>query len=305
MSGAWDEQPAKLLHHYDRTAQRAAHQVICSYSSSFNLASNLLRGTIKTDIRSLYAVVRIADEIVDGAGHAAGLNNEQCRELLDDYEAQVLRAPRQRLHRDPIMHAYGITARRCEFADEHIRAFFTSMRRDLGDQSTNEKQEFDAYIYGSAEVIGLLCLQAFLVGRDVSAADRQAMEHGARKLGAAFQKTNFLRDIANDTEFLGRQYFPQLQDDEFNDAIKTELVADIRTDLAAARRSVALLPLDARIGVVAALELFNELTNDIDRLTAAELLSTRVSLSPARKTRVLARIPRTVLKKDNQKKGSK
>ena len=208
MSGAWDEQPAKLLHHYDRTAQRGGYQVIRSYSSSFNLVSNLLRGIIKTDIRSLYAVVRIADEFVDGVGHAAGLNNEQCRKLLDDYEAQVLRAPHQRLQRDPIMHAYGITARRCEFADEHIRAFFSSMRRDLGDQSTNEQQEFDAYTYGSAEVIGLLCLQAFLVDRDVSVADRQAMEHGARKLGAAFQKINFLRDIANDTEFLGRQYFP-------------------------------------------------------------------------------------------------
>src|SRR5699024_12320817 len=92
MSGAWQEQPAKLLHHYDRSAQHAAHEIIRRYSSSFFLASNLLRGHVKTDIRSLYAVVRIADEIVDGAGYGAGLSTEQCRQLLDEYERKVLAA---------------------------------------------------------------------------------------------------------------------------------------------------------------------------------------------------------------------
>lgn len=290
MSGAWDDQPARLLQGYDRTAQRAAHQVIRRYSTSFNMATNLLRGDVRTDIRSLYAVVRLADEIVDGTGHAAGLSTTQCGELLDEYERRVLRAPALRLNSDPILHAYGITARRCGFAEEHIKAFFASMRRDLGDQSTNQQQEFDAYIYGSAEVIGLLCLQSFLVERSVETSDREIMEHGARKLGAAFQKVNFLRDIANDTEFLGRQYFPQLHNDEFNDSIKSALVADIREDLAVARRSIPLLPLEARIGVAAAWEIFSELNNDIDRLSASELLKTRVSLSWPRKIKALARV---------------
>ena len=290
MSGAWEDQPARLLQGYDRTAQRAAHQVIRRYSTSFNMATNLLRGDVRTDIRSLYAVVRLADEIVDGTGHAAGLSTTQCGELLDEYERRVLRAPALRLNSDPILHAYGITARRCGFAEEHIKAFFASMRRDLGDQSTNQQQEFDAYIYGSAEVIGLLCLQSFLVERSVETSDREIMEHGARKLGAAFQKVNFLRDIANDTEFLGRQYFPQLHNDEFNDSIKSALVADIREDLAVARRSIPLLPLEARIGVAAAWEIFSELNNDIDRLSASELLKTRVSLSWPRKIKALARV---------------
>lgn len=292
MSGAWQEQPAKLLHHYDRSAQHAAHEIIRRYSSSFFLASNLLRGHVKTDIRSLYAVVRIADEIVDGAGYGAGLSTGQCRQLLDEYERKVLAAPQQRLHSDPVLHAYAITARRCGFTDEHLVAFFASMRRDLEKQTCNKQQEFDAYIYGSAEVIGLLCLQVFLVGRKPSAQARLSMEHGARKLGAAFQKINFLRDIANDTEFLGRQYFPQLKDNDLDDAIKAELVADIRTDLDTARRSIFYLPLDARLGVIVALEIFSELTKDIDRISAAELLKTRVSLSPARKALVLSRVPR-------------
>ena len=107
-----------------------------------------------------------------------------------------------------------------------------------------------------------------------------------------FKKINFLRDIANDTEFLGRQYFPQLKDNDLDDAIKAELVADIRTDLDTARRSIFYLPLDARLGVIAALEIFSELTKDIDRISAAELLKTRVSLSPARKALVLSRVPR-------------
>ena len=171
-----------------------------------------------------------------------------------------------------------------------MKAFFGSMRKDLGNQGSNRQKEFDAYIYGSAEVIGLLCLQVFLVNRDVSVLDRAVMENGARKLGSAFQKINFLRDIANDTEFLGRQYFPQLKDNEFNDSIKAELVADIREDLAVARQSIPLLPLDARIGVAAALEIFNELNNKIERLSAQELMRTRISLSWAHKARALARI---------------
>ena len=297
MSGAWQEQPAKLLHHYDRSAQHAAHEIIRRYSSSFFLASNLLRGHVKTDIRSLYAVVRIADEIVDGSGNGAGLSTEKCRMLLDDYESKVLEAPNHRLHTDPVLHAYGIAARRCGFAEEHISAFFASMRSDLEKQSCRKQQEFDAYIYGSAEVIGLLCLQVFLVGHRTSANARFSMEYGARKLGAAFQKINFLRDIANDTEFLGRQYFPQLEDNDLDDEIKAELVADIRSDLETARRSISDLPLDARLGVVAALEIFSELTKDIDRISAAELLTTRVSLSPARKAFALSRVPRIALRR--------
>lgn len=292
MSGAWEEQPAKLLHHYDRTAQHAAHQIIRRYSNSFSLASNLLRGHVKTDIRNLYAVVRIADEIVDGAGYGAGLDTQQCQQLLDDYERQVLAAPHQRLHSDPVLHAYAISARRCEFKDEYLSAFFASMRRDLSPQSGNKQQEFDGYIYGSAEVIGLLCLQAFLVGQNPTPDARGVMEHGARTLGAAFQKINFLRDIANDTQFLGRTYFPQLEEQELDDALKAELVADIRSDLTVARSSISYLPANARIGVIVATEIFAELTNDIDRISAAELLSTRVSLSPARKVIVLARVPR-------------
>ena len=297
MAGQWGEQPEKLLRHYDRTAQSAAHQVIKRYSSSFFLASGLLRGHVRTDIRSLYAVVRIADEIVDGAGHAAGLSTDECRVLLNDYEQQVLQASHRRINSDLILHAYGISARRCGFKDAHIRAFFNSMRRDLDNREQLSQQELNSYIYGSAEVIGLLCLQSFLVNFPVTEQQREKMEAGARRLGAAFQKINFLRDLASDMEFLGRQYFPELESNELNDGIKAELVADIRQDLDFARDSVALLPADARLGVAAALELLSELTNEIDRISATELLRRRVSLSPAHKALVMTRVPRTWLKK--------
>src|SRR5699024_1855126 len=223
MSGAWEEQPAKLLHHYDRTAQHAAHQIIRRYSNSFSLASNLLRGHVKTDIRNLYAVVRIADEIVDGAGYGAGLDTSQCQQLLDHYERQVLAAPHQRLHIDPVLHAYAISARRCEFKDEYLSAFVASMRRVLSAQSGNKQREFDDYIYGSAAVIGMLCPQAIFAGDNPTQDARDVMEHGACTLGVALQKTNYLRNIANESHSLCQSYAPKLEEQELDETLKAEL----------------------------------------------------------------------------------
>lgn len=276
-----------FLARYDRMAVHAAHEVIATYSTSFSLATRLLDKRVRTDIRNLYAMVRIADEIVDGTAAAAGCTPAETAAALDGYEKAVLAAPQQRFHVDPVLHAYAGSARRCGFDPGHIRAFFASMRRDLT-QSTHDPRSFDAYIHGSAEVIGLLCLSAFLVDHPVTQEERARMENGARSLGAAFQKINFLRDLGEDRDTLGRSYFPGLAENGLTDGDKAELIADIRTDLADAREVIPLLPGSARAGVLAATALFTELTDRIAALPAAELAYRRVSVPRRTKLRILA-----------------
>ncbi len=280
------------LARYDAMADRAAAAVIGQYSTSFGMSTNLLSPRIRRDIRNLYAMVRIADEIVDGTADAAGITDVAA--ALDAYEAQILKAPGVRFHTDPVVHAYAQTARRCRFDDEHVAAFFRSMRRDLT-QTEYTDESLEDYIYGSAEVIGLLCLAVFYAEEELSESTRAELEHGARSLGAAFQKINFLRDLREDTQGLGRSYFASSAQ-RLDDAAKDESVASIRADLAAARRVIPQLPLSARAGVLAATELFSDLTDRLAAAPAAELTQRRFSVPAHRKAvliaRAVARAPR-------------
>lgn len=270
---------------YDLMCDRVAAQVIAQYSTSFSLATRFLAPRVRTDVRNLYAMVRIADEIVDGAAGA------DAAQLLDAYETQVLAAPAARFHTDPVLHAWANSARRCDFSAEHVTAFFASMRRDLN-QSTYDPADFDAYVYGSAEVIGLMCVAAFVADEPVTDAQRAELDEGACALGAAFQKVNFLRDLAEDRDDLGRTYFPQLRGRGIDDAVKAELVDDIRADLARARRGIPLIPSSARGAVAAAEALFSELNERIDATPAATLATTRVSVPRHRKLYLTARAVR-------------
>lgn len=277
-----------MLTRYDQAASRAAAQVMGQYSTSFSLATRLLRGRVREDIRHLYAVVRIADELVDGTADQASID---AAAALDAYEAAILAAPEKRLHTDPVVHSYAITARRCGFQREHLVAFFDSMRADLN-QREYSASELAKYIYGSAEVIGLLCVQVFLAEETVSAADRAAMDRGARHLGSAFQKINFLRDLGEDSSVLGRAYFPQATGGVLSEAAKSALIAEIRRELAAAEEAINLLPLSARVGVRAAADIFAELTNRLAATPAAELKTTRISVPNRTKAWLAARAVR-------------
>lgn len=281
-------QKRQFLTRYNVMSRRSAHQVIATYSTSFSLATGLLGSRVRKDIRNLYAVVRIADEIVDGAAAEAGCSREEITQLLDDYEQVVLQAPSLPFHTDPVLHAYADTARRCNFDPEQLRAFFTSMRRDLH-QNSYDPGDFQDYVYGSAEVIGLLCLDIFLVGKSVSPAQRRDLQEGARALGAAFQKVNFLRDLAEDSEDLGRTYFPELEDRVLDEPTKDRLLDDIDADLAAARKVIPLLPLSARAGVLAATDLFGELSRRLRVTPAITITTTRASVPRATKLGILAR----------------
>lgn len=273
---------------YDRMTRRASSTVIGTYSTSFSMATRLLGKRVREDIRNLYAMVRIADEIVDGTAAEAGCTRDQVRGLLDDYERAVLAAPAAPFHPDPVLHAYAGTVRRCGIREEHIRAFFRSMRRDLT-QTTFDHGDLDEYVYGSAEVIGLMCLSIFLAGREVRADDRATMESGARSLGAAFQKINFLRDLAEDTGELGRTYFDELNGNALTEPIKAKLLDDIDRDIADAREAIPLLPGPARAGVLAAADLFAGLSVRLRQTPAAEVARTRIRVPGPVKTALAGR----------------
>lgn len=280
------------LGRFTAMSARSAAAVIATYSTSFTLASRMLSPRIRRDIEALYAMVRIADEIVDGAASAAGCTPAEVAAILDDYEVRVLRCLDHPFHTDPVLHAFGGTARSCGFRREHITAFFASMRRDLS-QVTYDPTQLDAYIYGSAEVIGLLCLAIFLRDADPTPAERDSMEEGARRLGAAFQKVNFLRDMAEDSARLGRAYLPQL-----SDQARAGLLAEIRADLQAARACIPLLPLGARAGVAAATDLYSALVDRLEAASLTELNQGRIRVPAINKAGLAARsVIREVLRK--------
>lgn len=246
---------------YDRTAREAASVVIAGYSTSFGLASRLLGPRVRPHVQSIYALVRVADEIVDGPAAAAGLTPDETRSVLDEFEAETAAAVARGFSANLVVHAFARTARECGIGDDLIAPFFLSMRTDL-DVADHDDASHDAYVYGSAEVVGLMCLQAFLNAGSSSPAPAGArLVDGARSLGRAFQDVNFLRDLHDDADVLGRDYLG-LRDGSHT---RDEVLDQIDADLDAAASVIPSLPADCRRAVTVAHDLFAELAARLRR----------------------------------------
>ncbi|MRG59820.1 phytoene/squalene synthase family protein [Agromyces sp. CFH 90414] len=273
---------------YDDVAHRGSQRVISAYSTSFGLASRLCSPAVREHVADIYALVRVADELVDGPAEEAGLDAGERRAELDALEAETERAMRRGYSPNLVVHAFARTARATGIGPELTRPFFASMRRDLEPVDLDEAA-FAEYVHGSAEVVGLMCLRAFSLGLEPDA-DRDARwQRGARHLGAAFQKVNFLRDLAEDFGERGRSYFPGVDPAHFTDASRDRILDDIDADLAIAGAVIPELPLGCRRAVAAAHALFGELALRLRRTPADELLRTRVSVPTGRKLLLLAR----------------
>lgn len=269
---------------YTRTAYRAASAVIRSYSTSFSFAASLLPKRMERSIASLYAVVRIADEIVDGA-YPAGPAAQA--EALDDFRLRIADACRTGFSSDLIAHAFADTARRTGIGPKLWDPFFSSMYRDIRPEH-HSPVSLDSYIHGSAEVIGLMCLAIFMEDENPTAEEQPILEDGARGLGAAFQRVNFLRDLGSDTAELGRTYLVD-SEGKFTEEEKARQLDIIQADFAAARKAMPLLPWRVRTAVGTALGIFEELAERVAATPVAELQRTRLRIPAPRKAVFAAR----------------
>ena len=268
---------------YDRVAQETASIVIRRYSTSFGLASRLLGPAVRQHVENIYALVRVADEIVDGSGEAAGLDILATGQTLNALEAETELAIETGFSANLVVHAFALTARATGFGAELTRPFFESMRMDLT-ETEHDRASFERYVYGSAEVVGLMCLRAFI--KDEPVDDVPALETGARALGAAFQKVNFLRDLAADFDALGRSYFPGVRVDAFTEPDKLRLLDDIDADLAVSAAVLRQLPASSRRAVALAQSLFTELARRLRATPASTLRTVRVRVPNPVKARL-------------------
>jgi phytoene synthase len=270
---------------YDDVSERSAAAVIRGYSGSFGAASLLLAQPVRRRIRNVYALVRVADEIVDHPD--PGLARDDRARMLDELEADVHRAITVGHSTNLVVHAFARTAATCGIGPEAIGPFFRSMRTDLYRKS-HDATTFADYVHGSAEVVGLMCLRVFMA-EEPQEPDPE-MTAGACRLGAAFQKLNFLRDL------LGRSYFPGLDVERFCDADRDRLLDDIDGDLDAAARVIPQLPAGSRRAVTAAHGTFSELARRLRETPADEIRRGRVRVPTPVKARIvggalLGRVP--------------
>lgn len=275
---------------YTRAAERSSAEIIAAYSTSFGWATNLLSKDVAVEVRNIYAMVRVADELVDGAADEAltGKGDLSARALLDEFEAETYRALDTGFSSNLVLHAFAVTSRKVGITRELVTPFFDSMRMDLEPQIFDQ-ESFEKYIYGSAEVVGLMCLQAFLHEEKLTVKQKNDFVRSARALGSAFQKVNFLRDLAADFKVLGRSYFPGVRIDSFNEVEKQRLVADINDELRISAQSLPNLPKNSRRAVAAAQMFFTELNNQIGKAPADRLISERIRVSNPKKVGILIR----------------
>lgn len=263
---------------YDKTSYELSQRLTDRYSTSFGLSIKLFDKPLRRHIYAIYGLVRIADEIVDT------YKGKDARKVLDDLEKDTERAMATGYSANPIVHAFAQTAREFQIERSLTAPFFASMRMDLSPQ-TYDRALYDTYIYGSAEVVGLMCLRVF-----VDDAGYRSLEKGARALGAAYQKVNFLRDIAADSGELQRWYFPYGSLETFDEATKLKIVKEIEKDIAGARRAIVKLPAGSQKAITLSLEYFGRLLEKIKKTPAKTLTHKRIRISDAQKLVLLARV---------------
>lgn len=255
---------------FDKVSYRCGHEVTSAYSTSFSLAVKMLSPKIQKDIYAIYGFVRLADEIVDT------FHDYDKRQLLDEFEQDLDHALERRISLNPILNAFQDVVYRHGIDYELIAHFMKSMRADLDKTEYLSLEEYEAYIYGSADVVGLMCLKVFVQG-DKEKYD--ALKAPAMKLGSAFQKVNFLRDIKDDAENLHRSYFPHIKGDEINPEAKEQIIAEISSDFEEAREGIAKLPIEARFGVYTAYVYYKNLLRKLTRTRASEIRKKRIRVS--------------------------
>lgn len=261
---------------YTKTSYVLARRMTLDYSTSFGQSSKLFAKDIRNDVYAIYGLVRVADEIVDTyQGKNAG-------RLVKELEAHTMEALKNGFSPNPLVHAFVTTAKRYGISRDLIRPFFKSMHMDLKPK-TFTNHLYSVYIYGSAEVIGLMCLKVFTDDRD----EYKKLLPQARALGSAYQKVNFLRDMKSDLDERGRVYFPGVKFETFNEKQKAEIIKDIKVDFEKAKPAIKQLPKNARSAVAISYSFYYELLKKLDKTPVSEIKAGRIRVGALKKSMLL------------------
>ena len=265
---------------FDKISEECSKNVTKSYSTSFSLATKMLSSNIRQDIYNIYGFVRFADEIVDT------FHSYNKKELFKRFVDDLNHSLKQKISLNPILNSFQKTVHKYNIDRDLINSFLKSMEQDLKKKKYESLQEYNEYIYGSADVVGLMCLKVFVSGRND---DYKKLKPYAMSLGSAFQKVNFLRDINDDYKKLNRVYFPGVDYGTFNDDVKNNIMIDIEKDFVKALKGIYMLPNNSKFGVYAAYKYYKRLLRKLERASYLQIKSERVRVPNYQKVDVLAR----------------
>jgi 15-cis-phytoene synthase len=254
---------------FDKSSLDCCKKVTINYSTSFSLAIKMLSPKIQDDIYAIYGFVRLADEIVDT------FEDYDQEKLLTEFELDYYKSLEDKISINPILNSFQEVVLRNNIQDL-VLPFLKSMRMDLHKTKYSTQKEYEEYIYGSADVVGLMCLKVFVEGDQKQYDD---LKYYAMKLGSAFQKVNFLRDMNHDFNTLGRTYFPGLDFQNLSLKDKSKIIEEIEFDFQEALKGIKLLPKNARFGVFTAYKYYKNLLLKIKKTHYSELLKKRIRIN--------------------------
>ncbi|AXO81675.1 phytoene/squalene synthase family protein [Olleya aquimaris] len=265
---------------FDTVSYNCSKVVTNSYSTSFSLATKMLSTSIRQDIYNIYGFVRFADEIVDT------FHDYNKKELFKRFEDDLEFALRDKISLNPILNAFQYTYHKCNIDKHMVDSFMKSMRLDLSKTKYTTDQEYKDYIYGSADVVGLMCLKVFVKGDNKK---YETLKSTAMSLGSAFQKVNFLRDLKADHELLDRTYFPNTDLTNLTEDDKLFIIRDIEHDFEEGLKGIKQLPIEAKFGVFMAYRYYNQLLKKLKKTPALEIKNTRIRVPNYKKAELLTR----------------
>jgi len=268
-----------VKNYFDSISYECSKLVTQRYSTSFTLGTKMLANKHRKHIYNIYGFVRFTDEIVDS------FHNFNKKDLLSRFEEDLKYALEIKISMNPILNSFQYTVHENKIEQELIDAFLKSMRMDLYKQKYSSKEEYQEYIYGSADVVGLMCLNVFVEG-DKNEYNR--LKPHAMSLGSAFQKVNFLRDLNSDYQLLDRTYFPNLDLSDFSEKSKASIIADIEKDFDHALEGIFMLPESARLGVYTAFKYYKQLLIKLKKTPSKKIQSSRIRVPNYQKITVLA-----------------
>ena len=265
---------------FDTVSKDCSRMITQTYSTSFSMATKMLSNSIRQDIYNIYGFVRLADEIVDS------FHDYDKEALFVQFEADLESALVNKISLNPILNSFQETYHTYALEKDMVDAFMNSMRQDLHKTVYHTEEEYKNYIYGSADVVGLMCLKVFVNG---DTEQYNTLKQTAMALGSAFQKVNFLRDLKADHDQLNRTYFPNTDLNNLDELSKQAIIDDIENDFSEGLKGIKQLPLDAKFGVFMAYRYYNQLLKKLKTTPALKIKSTRIRVPDYKKVELLTR----------------